>query len=252
MTSRVFAGTLFHVTRRLLPLFFALGACAAPQAPPPDASPDATAEAAADVASAPDADPPTDVAMDVTDASELPDAQPEASSPDVVDAGLEAGPSDAGVPPNINVMHPAMAVRAALRLTCGPGMPSASTAGFCDAIKSETFEGACSVRGTRYQVAFSPFNCGLACYSITVAEDGALRAVTLSTGSGAPISGTNVVVTRGLEWVDGMGQRRQNFYVRVQLDPTPARDIRGIAGVAGVTVAPEYADVYALGCPKGP
>lgn len=237
--------------RRLaLAIALALSACAAPLVPPPDASPDAAAEAAADVASAPDADPPTDVAIDSADASELPDAQPDAaSSPD---AGLEAGASDAGVPPNINVMHPSMAVRAALRLTCGPGMPGAGAAGFCDAIKSETFEGACSARGTRYQVAFSPFNCGLACYSITAAEDGALRAVTLSTGSGAPISGSNVVVTRGLEWVDGMGQRRQNFYVRVQLDPTPARDIRGIAGVAGVTVAPEYADVYALGCPKGP
>jgi hypothetical protein len=69
---------------------------------------------------------------------------------------------------------------------------------------------------------------------------------------GAPIIGTNMTLTRGLEWVDRMGQRRQNFYVRVQLDPTAARDVRGIAGAPGVTATTEYADVYALGCPKGP
>jgi hypothetical protein len=113
------------------------------------------------------------------------------------------------------------------------------------------FEGGCSVRGTRYQVAFSPFSCGLACYSIVTAEDGPLRSVTL-VKDGAPIIGTNVTLTPGLEWVDRMGQRRQNFYARVRLDPTPARDIRGIAGVAGITATPEYADVYALGCRKGP
>jgi len=231
---------------------FALCACAPPPIPTPDAQPDASSDASADAQSAPDAEPGMDASTDATpDVVSLPDATPEASSPDVVDAGAPDARADASAAPDINVRHDTMAVAAALRLTCGPGMPSAGAAGFCDAVKSETFEGACSVRGTRYQVAFSPFNCGLACYSIGAAEDGALRTVTLSTG-GAPISGTNIVVTRGLEWVDGMGQRRQNFYARVQLDPTPARDIRGIAGVAGVTLTPEYADVYALGCPKGP
>lgn len=240
------------MTRASFVLAIALCACAPAPRLPSDAASDSTPADAADDRPEPTDAPELDATADVVAPLDVPSSADALEPQDVVDAARTDVTSDAGAPPDINARHGAMAVRATLRLTCGPGMPGVGAAGFCDAIKSETFEGACSVRGTRYQVAFSPFNCGLACYSITAAEDGALRTVTLSTGSGAPISGSNVVVTRGLEWVDGMGQRRQNFQVRVQLDPTPARDIRGIAGVVGVTAAPEYADVYALGCPKGP
>lgn len=240
--------------RGVVPLALALSACAPTPLPTPDAQPDAAAEAAADAQSAPDAEPPTDAAMDASDAAELPDAQPEASSPDVVDAGTPDSLSEAGdasaPPPDINARHDSMDVRATLRLTCAPGM-GVGAPDYCDAVKTTTYEGGCSVRGARSQVGFSPFACGIGCYSINALLEGTFTSVTVSAG-GSIASGSDVWITPGLEWVDGVGQRRQNFYARVRMAPNAPQDVRGIAGVAGLTALPEYADIYALGCPKGP
>lgn len=239
------------MTRRLLALALALCACAPPPLPTPDAQPDAAAEAAADAQSAPDADPPTDATMDAADASELPDAQPEASSPDVVDAGARDSSSEAGdasAPPDINARHDAMELRVLMRRTCGAGFTNG-----CNEIQSQVFEASCSVRGTRFNVYFLPCARGLReCGEVFANVDGAFTSIgATSSIGGTPTQGTGAVLERGLEWIDGVGQRRQNFYVRAQLAPS-ATGIRGIAGVAGLTTLPEYADFYALGCPKGP
>lgn len=238
------------MTRRLLAFALALCACAPPVLPTPDAQPDVAAEAAADAHSAPDAEPAMDARADV-DAVVLLDAQPEANPPDATDAGSATDArADAAARPDINTRHDTMTVTAALRLTCAPGM-GVGAPDYCNAVKTVTFEGGCSVRGTRSQVGFSPFSCGIRCYSIGALVDGAFTSVTVD-AAGSIASGTNVWMVPGLEWVDGLGQRRQNFYVRVQMDPNVARDVRGIAGVPGITDLPEYADIYALGCPKGP
>lgn len=239
------------MTRRLLAFALALCACAPPPIPTPDAQPDATADASADAQSALDAEPGMDASTDATpDVVSLPDATPEASSPDVVDAGAPDARADARARPDINTRHDAMTVVATLRLTCAPGM-GVGVPDYCDAVKTEAFEGGCSVRGLRSQVGFSPFSCGIRCYSINALSEGAFTSVTVDV-SGSIASGTSVWLTPGLEWVDGLGQRRQNFYMRVQMAPNAPRDVRGIAGVAGMTDLPEYADIYALGCPKGP
>ena len=235
------------MTRYLLALALALGACAPPPLPTPDAQPDAAADASADAQSAPDAEPGMDASTDATpDVVSLPDSTPDAEP----DASLPDVRTDARARPDINTRHDSMTVVAALRLTCAPGM-GVGVPDYCDAVKTEAFEGGCSVRGLRSQVGFSPFSCGIRCYSINALSEGAFTSVTVDVG-GSIASGTSVWLTPGLEWVDGLGQRRQNFYMRVQMAPNAPRDVRGIAGVAGMTDLLEYADIYALGCPKGP
>lgn len=239
------------MTRYLLPLALALSACAPPPAPQPDASPDAAAEAAADVTSAPDAGLD---AAELPDVVSLPDVTIEASSLDVVDVvsrpdgSSEAGGGDAGVPPDINARHETMALSVLMRRTCGAGFTEG-----CDEIQSRTFEATCSVRGTRFSIYFLPCARGLTqCGEVFSNLDGAFASIAATSSIGAvPAQGSDATVAPGLEWVDGMGQRRQNFYVRARLMPS-ATGIRGIAGVAGRTTLADYADFYALGCPKGP
>ena len=234
--------------RRLLALALALTACVPTPLPTPDAQPDAAAEAAADAQSAPDAEPPTDAAMDAADVAEQPDAQLEASSPDVVDAGALDSSSDAAAPPDINARQDTMELRTLMRRTCGAGFTEG-----CDEIQSLAFEASCSVRGTRFSIYLLPCARGLReCGEVFANVDGTSTSISASASiGGTPTQGFSAVLERGIEWVDGMGQRRQNFYVRAQLAPS-ATGIRGITGVAGRTTLPDYADFYALGCPKGP
>lgn len=235
---------------RRLVLIFALSACAPPPAPRPDASPDAAAEAAADVASVPDAGID---AAGLPDVVSLPDVTIEASSLDVVDVvsrpdgSSEAG-GDAGVPPDINARHETMALSVLMRRTCTAGLAEG-----CDEIQSRTFEATCSVRGTRFSIYFLPCARGLTqCGEVFSNLDGAFASIAATSSIGdTPAQGSDATVAPGLEWVDGMGQRRQNFYVRARLAADRMRG-RGISGVAGRTALADYADFYALGCPKGP
>lgn len=227
----------------------------APQDAPAEAATEAAAEADADVASVPDA------AGDAPDAASRADAQPDAltdarpdaptdASPDAAsspDAGIEAGPSDAGAPPNINVMHPAMALSVLMRRTCAAGLSEG-----CDEVQSQAFEASCSVRGTRFSLYFLPCARGITqCGEVFSGIDGAFASIASSNSIGSvPAQGGDAFLTPGLEWVDAAGQRRQNFHVRARLAADPMR-ARGISGIYGRTALPEYADFYALGCPKG-
>ncbi len=223
---------------------FVLYACAPHSPLLPDATPDASADSAGIDA------------VDLRDAASLRDVTTiESSSLDVVDVvsqsdGTTETGSDAGGRPDINARHGAMEVIAALRLTCTPQMAVGDPRG-CDSVKTRVFEGSCYVQGMRTGVSFSPFACGVRCFLISAGMDGRRTSVIVNAG-GALASGGNAQFTHGLEWVDGTGQRRQNFYARVQVDANGLTGVQGISGVPGLTEQPEYADVYALGCPVLP
>lgn len=235
------------MTRASLALALALCACATPPLPPSDAAPDSTPADAAD-----DRPEPADVLeLDATPDALTPAdvlSSPDALEPrDVVDARTDA-PSDAGVPPDINARHDTTSLRVLMRRTCAAGIAEG-----CDEVQSTAFEASCSVRGARSNVYFLPCARGIGqCGEVFSNIDGALASIATTSSIGAvPAQGTDAFLTPGLEWVDGMGQRRQNFYVRARLAPASS-GVRGIAGVAGRTALPEYADFYALACPKGP
>jgi hypothetical protein len=113
--------------RRLFPFLALLAACS-PVPPVPDAAPDGQpADDHPQPPDASDAQPAADATVDASsldaraDVLEL-DAAADAS-PDVVTRDSSSDAGDASAPPDIRVEHPAMAVRATLRLTCAPGMP---------------------------------------------------------------------------------------------------------------------------------
>lgn len=237
------------MTRVSLALVLALCACAPAPLPPSDAAPDSTPADAPDDRVEPADVPELDAAPDAPTA-DVPSSPDVLEPRDVVDAARLDAPSDTGVtpPPDINARHDAMELRVLMRRTCALGRTEG-----CDEVQSRTFEASCSVRGTRFNVYFLPCARGLTqCGEVFSNIDGAFTSILATSSIGSiPAQGTDAFLTPGLEWTDGMGQRRQNFYVRARLAADAMR-ARGIAGVAGRTALPEYADFYALGCPKGP
>lgn len=236
--------------RRCAALVLALCACAPAPLPPSDAAPDSMTADAPDDRAEPADVPELDAAPDAPTA-DVPSSPDVLEPRDVVDAARPDAPSDTGVtpPPDINARHDAMELRVLMRRTCGSGMTSG-----CDRVQSDAFEASCSVRGTRFGLSFLP-----------VARVGTVRgdevfasidppstAIGISLSTGQVAQGTEALLTPGLEWVDRTGQRRQNFYVRARLAPNTMLGVRGISGVAGQTVLADYADFYALACPKGP
>lgn len=238
------------MTRYFSALVLTLCACAPAPLPPSDAAPDSMPADAPDDRVEPADVPELDAALDAPTA-DVPSSPDVLEPRDVVDAARPDAPSDAGAtPPDINARFDAMELRVLMRRTCAVGFTDG-----CDEVQSQAFEATCSVRGSvpRFSIYFLPCGRGpTRCGEVFANVEGTFTSIAASSSIGAaPTQGTDAIVTPGFEWTDGMGQRRQNFYVRARLSPS-ATGIRGIAGIAGRTQLAEYADFYALACPKGP
>lgn len=226
----------------------ALTSCAPAPLPPSDAAPDSTPADAPDDRVEPADVPELDAAPDAP-TIDVPSSPDVLEPRDVVDAAPPDAPSDAGAVPDINARHDAMELHVLMRRTCGSGMTSG-----CDRVQSDAFEASCSMRGTRFGLSFLPTARvgSVRGEEVFVSIDPPSTAIGISLSTGQVAQGTEALLTPGLEWVDRTGQRRQNFYVRARLLPNVMLGARGISGVAGQTVLADYADFYALACPKGP
>lgn len=211
---------------------------------PPDPGPDVAPSDASDAA-APDS-PPMDATP--TDASNEASA-PDVVSPDVVatDAPAEASSRDAGVDAGLLAgMYPTPRVRVAIRETHSSATPPRVN-DYTDASGSRCFYYAGGeVRG--YINASSGLLWLMARLALPARHAAGDRDYLTReiTGSSEMIS--DVRVERGAVYTAGV--MRQNFHVSFRLAEFGTRP--ALVGIPGVSVDPDRADIWLLGCPLMP